>query len=70
LAKLAYEKFISTVKPADMEANKETLSYAYFAVAYLVKDSDPAKAKEYVAKSVQLNPNYTDAVNLNNQLNK
>lgn len=70
LAKLAYEKFISTVKPADMESNKETLSYAYFAVAYLVKDSDPAKAKEYVAKSVQLNPNYTDAVNLNNQLNK
>lgn len=70
LAKLAYEKFISTVKPADMEASKETLSYAYFAVAYLVKDSDPAKAKEYVAKSVQLNPNYTDAVNLNNQLNK
>lgn len=64
LAKLAYEKFISTVKPADMEANKETLSYAYFAVAYLVKDSDPAKAKEYAAKSVQLNPNYTDAVNL------
>jgi len=70
LAKLAYEKFINTVKPADMEANKETLSYAYFAVAYLVKDSDPAKAKEYAAKSVQLNPNYTDAVNLNNQLNK
>ena len=70
LAKLAYEKFISTVKPADMEANKETLSYAYFAVAYLVKDSDAAKAKEYAAKSVQLNPNYTDAVNLNNQLNK
>ena len=53
-----------------MEANKETLSYAYFAVAYLVKDSDAAKAKEYAAKSVQLNPNYTDAVNLNNQLNK
>lgn len=70
LAKLAYEKFISTVKPADMEANKETLSYAYFAVAYLIKDSDAAKAKEYAAKSVQLNPNYTDAVNLNNQLNK
>ena len=70
LAKSAYEKFISTVKPADMEANKETLSYAYFAVAYLVKDSDPTKAKDYAAKSVQLNPTYQDAVNLNNQLNK
>lgn len=70
LAKSAYEKFISTVKPADMEANKETLSYAYFAVAYLVKDNDPAKARDYVGRSVQLNPNYKDAVNLNKQLNK
>ena len=70
LAKIAYEKFISSVKPADMEANKETLSYAYFAVAYLVKDSDPGKAKDYAAKSVQFNPNYQDAVNLNKSLNK
>ncbi|MCQ4036073.1 tetratricopeptide repeat protein [Kaistella montana] len=70
LAKMAYEKFIATVKPADLEANKETLSYAYFAVAYLVKDSDVAKAKDYAAKSVQLNPTYQDAVNLNKALNK
>ncbi len=70
LAKSAYEKFISTVKPSEMEANKEILSYAYFAVAYLVKENDPVKAKEYAAKSVQLNPTYQDAVNLNKQLNK
>ena len=70
LAKIAYEKFISTVKPADMAANKETLSYAYFAVAYLVKDSDLTKAKTYAAKSVELNPSYQDAVNLNKSLNK
>ncbi|MBU4539417.1 MAG: hypothetical protein L6264_01425 [Weeksellaceae bacterium] len=70
LAKMSYEKYISTVKPAELEANKETLSYAYFAVAYLVKDSDPVKAKEYAAKSVQLNPTYQDAVNLNKALNK
>lgn len=70
LAKMAYEKFIATVKPAEVEANKETLSYAYFAVAYLVKDSDVAKAKDYAAKSVQLNPTYQDAINLNNALNK
>lgn len=70
LAKMAYEKFIATVKPADVEANKETLSYAYFAVAYLVKDSDIAKAKEYAAKSVQLNPTYQDAINLYKALNK
>lgn len=70
LAKSAYEKFINTVKPSEMEANKEILSYAYFAVAYLVKENDPVKAKDYAAKSVQLNPTYQDAVNLNKQLNK
>lgn len=70
MAKVAYEKFIATVKPADLQANKETLSYAYFAVAYLVKESDVAKAKQYVAKSLELNPTYEDAVNLNKQLNK
>ncbi|MGA9213018.1 tetratricopeptide repeat protein [Kaistella sp.] len=70
LAKLAYEKFIATVKPEEVESNKEILSYAYFAVAYLDKDSNPAKAKDYVSKSLQLNPSYQDAVNLNKQLNK
>lgn len=70
LAKNAYEKFITTVKPADLEANKETLSYAYFAIAYLVQDSDLAKAKQYAAKSVELNPTYQDAINLNNNLSK
>lgn len=69
-AKMAYEKFITTVKPADQEANKQTLAYAYFAVAYMNKDSDPAKAKEYVAKSVQLDPTYQDAVKLNAEINK
>lgn len=69
-AKLAYEKFISTVKPADQEANKQTLAYAYFAVAYMSKDSDPAKAKDYVAKSLQLDPTYQDAVKLNAEINK
>ncbi len=70
LAKIAYERYIKTVKPAEVEANKETLSYAYFAVAYLSQEENPAKAKEYAAKSVQLNPGYKDAVNLNNALNK
>jgi len=69
-ARMAYEKFISTVKPADQEANKQTLAYAYFAVAYMSKDSDVAKAKDYVAKSVQLDPTYQDAVKLNAEINK
>jgi tetratricopeptide (TPR) repeat protein len=69
-AKIAYEKYISTVKPAEVEANKQTLAYAYFAVAYLSKDSNAAKAKDYVAKSVQLDPTYQDAVKLNAEINK
>jgi tetratricopeptide (TPR) repeat protein len=69
-AKLAYEKFIATVKPADQEANKQILSYAYFAVAYISKTSDVTKAKDYVAKSLQLDPTYQDAVKLNAELNK
>lgn len=70
LALLSYEKFISKVKPEELEANKKTLSYAYFAVAYLVKDKDVAKAKDYASKSVQLDPTYKDAVKLNADLNK
>lgn len=70
MAKAAYQKYIDTVKPAEIDANKQTLAYAYFAIAYMVKDSDVAKAKDYAAKSVQMDPSYTDAVNLNKQLNK
>ena len=70
LAIIAYEKYIDTLKPEEVETNKEVLSYAYFAVAYLSKDKNPAKAKDYVSKSVMLNPAYQDAVNLNNQLNQ
>jgi len=69
-AKVAYEKYISTVKPAEVEANKQTLAYAYFAVAYMAKDNDLPKAKDYVAKSLQLDPTYEDAINLNKQINK
>ncbi len=70
MAKVSYEKFISAVKPADVAASKETLSYAYFAIAYLVKTSDIEKAKQYAAKSLELNPTYEDAINLNKELNK
>lgn len=69
-AKLAYEKYITTVKPAEVEANKQTLAYAYFAVAYISKDEDMTKAKDYVAKSLQLDPTYQDAIKLNTEINK
>ena len=70
LAMMSYEKYIAKVKPEEMEASKKTLSYAYFAVAYLVKDKDQTKAKDYASKSVALDPTYGDAVKLNAELNK
>ncbi|WP_146063252.1 tetratricopeptide repeat protein [Halpernia humi] len=69
MAANSYQKYIDKVKPADVDANKQTLSYAYFAIAYLKKDSDLAKAKEYAAKAVELNPTYEDAAKLNKELN-
>ena len=55
---------------AEQAQNKETLSYAYYLVAYYTQDKNIAKAKEYAAKAVELNPGYADAVALNNQLMK
>ena len=73
LASAAYQKYIDTLmaKPAaDQEANKETMSYAYFAIAFIAKDSDKEKAKANVAKSLALNPTYADAINLQKALNQ
>lgn len=66
LALGAYQKYIdlTSKNPADIEANKESLSYAYFAIAYFNRDSDKVKAKEYADRAVVLNPTYQDAVNL------
>jgi tetratricopeptide (TPR) repeat protein len=73
LASAAYQKYIDTLMaktPAEQEAAKETMSYAYFAIAFIAKDSDKEKAKAMVAKSVALNPTYADAVNLQKALNQ
>ncbi len=71
MAETAYQKYIDTVTastPAEQEQNKVTLSYAYYLVAFFNQQDNVAKAKDYAAKAVQLNPSYQDAVNLNNQL--
>ncbi|WP_245169123.1 tetratricopeptide repeat protein [Marnyiella aurantia] len=73
MAESSYQKFIDTVltqKPEEQAAQKETLSYAYYLVAYFNQTKDVAKARDYAAKAVQLNPGYEDAVNLNANLNK
>ncbi|WP_415327556.1 tetratricopeptide repeat protein [Chryseobacterium sp. MMS23-Vi53] len=68
-AKTAYEKYIATVKPEEVEANKKNLAYAYFYVAFSEQKSDPAKAKEHIAKSIQYDPTNQDAVKLSQALN-
>ena len=70
MAKTSYEKFISLVKPAEVEANKQSLGYAHFFVAFMEKDSNPEKAKQNIAKSLEYEPTYPDAVNLQKALNK
>lgn len=72
-AESSYQKYIDTLlaKPAEaQEQNKVTLSYAYYLVAYFSHKTNVDKAKDYVAKALQLNPEYQDAVNLNKILNQ
>lgn len=68
-AKLAYESYIAKVKPEEVEANKKNLAYAYFYVAFSEQKSDPTKAKEHIAKSIQYDPTNQDAVKLSQALN-
>lgn len=68
-AKLAYEKYIATVKPEEVEQNKKNLAYAYFYIAFAEQQTDPAKAKEHIAKSIQYDPTNQDAVKLSKALN-
>ena len=69
MAETSYQKYIDVVraKPVpDQMAEKQTLSYAYYLVAFFVQDKDLAKAKEYAQQAVNLNPEYQPAVDLNN----
>lgn len=68
-AKAAYEKYIATVKPEEVEQSKKNLSYAYFYVAFAEQQSNPDKAKEHIAKSLQYDPTNQDAVKLSQTLN-
>ena len=70
MAKASYEKYISLVKPAEIEANKQSLGYAYFFVAYMEKTANPEKAKQYISKSLEYEPTYQDAIDLQKVLNK
>lgn len=68
-AKAAYEKYIATVKPEEVEQNKKNLAYAYFYLAFSEQKDNPDKAKEHIAKSIQYDPTNEDAVKLSKVLN-
>ncbi|KIC61545.1 tetratricopeptide repeat protein [Chryseobacterium taiwanense] len=68
-AKIAYEKYVATVKPEEVEQNKKNLAYAYFYLAFSEQKNDPNKAKEHIAKSIQYDPSNQDAVKLSKVLN-
>jgi len=68
-AKLAYEKYIATVKPEEIEASKKNLAYAYYYIAFSEQKDNPNKAKEHIAKSIQYDPTNQEAVKLSQALN-
>ncbi|MCJ8155079.1 tetratricopeptide repeat protein [Chryseobacterium sp. SSA4.19] len=68
-ARMAYEKYIATVKPEEVEQNKKNLAYAYFYLAFAEQQTNRDKAKEHIAKSLQYDPTNQDAVKLSKALN-
>ncbi|WP_162089208.1 tetratricopeptide repeat protein [Chryseobacterium aquaeductus] len=68
-AKIAYEKYVSTVKPEEVEASKKNLAYAYLYIAFAEQKTNPDKAKEYITKSLQYDPTNQDAKKLSEALN-
>lgn len=69
-AKMMYEKYIATVKPEEVEANKKNLAYAHFFVAYNQKETDKEQAKVNIAKSLEYDPANADATKLSAFLNQ
>jgi len=67
-AKAAYDQYIAKVKPEEVEAYKQNLAYAYFFIAFVDKDTNPEKAKQYIAKSLQYDSTNQDALNLSKSL--
>ena len=69
-AKMAYEKYISVVKPEEIEVNKKNLAYAHFFVAYTLQESDKEQAKQHIAKSLEYDPANEEALKINEFLNQ
>lgn len=69
-AKTAYEKYIATVKPEELDANKTNLAYAHLYVAYQVQETNKEQAKQHIAKSLEYDPTNSDALKLSQFLNQ
>ena len=67
---MAYEKYIATVKPEEVEANKKNLAYAHFFVAYKLQETDKELAKQQIAKSLVYDATNEEAVKLSTFLNQ
>ena len=61
----AYEKSISMMKHEDLEANNKNTAYAHFFVAHSYAQTDKKKAKQHIAKSLELDATNEEAFKLN-----
>ncbi len=68
-AQTSYEKYISLVKPEEVEANKKSLAYAHLFIAYTNFETNKDLAKQHIAKSLEYDPANEDAIKLNKALN-
>lgn len=68
-AKTAFEKYISLIKPEEIEANKRNLSYAHLFVAFSNIEKNKNLAKQHITKSLEYDPNNQDAIKLYKALN-
>lgn len=62
-AQASFEKFIATVKPEEVEANKQNLAYAHMYVAFALYETNKEEAKKHIAKALEYDPNNEDAKN-------
>ena len=69
-AKASYEKYIASVKPTELEANKQNLGYAHFFVAYKLQQTNKEQAKQHIAKSLEYDASNAEAVKLKEVLNQ
>ena len=69
-AKMAYEKYISAVKPEEVAVSKKNLAYAHFFVAYTLQQTDKEQAKQHIAKSLEYDPANEEALKINEFLNQ